>query len=236
MAKLLRTKDKVLIALSTFGDLLEEVRDMGGLRSQMYENVYGFIPSNIKKESYKYSLNQMLKSDLMEKVIIKGNPVLRISAKGKGKLNRDFPLFNLQDKTWDKKWRVLIFDIPEKYHWKRDSLRNKIKKLGFGMVQQSVWISPHPFEEDVIDYVKNLGMGEYVLLFISGRTDIGNIEEKVGDIWKLEEINGEYKKLYDKYDYNVYLEVLSKDPFLPRELLPKDWWGTKLRKSLASKK
>lgn len=236
MAKLLKTKDKVLIALSVFGDLLEEIRDVGGIRSNLYGNVYGFVPENIKKTSYKNSVSKMIKSDLIEKSIENGNPVLRITSQGRKILTRNFPLFNLQQKPWDRKWRVLIFDIPEKKRWRRDSSRNKLKNLGFGMIQQSVWISPHPFDDDIREFVNNLGLTKNVFLFISDKSEVGGIDEHIYDIWNVDEINQNYKKLYNDFDYNKYINVLEKDPFLPKELLPKDWWGFKLRTKLATQK
>lgn len=53
---------------------------------------------------------------------------------------------------WDKKWRIVIFDIPEKNKKAREALRGKLKDLGFKELQKSVFI--HPFEcEEEIDFV-----------------------------------------------------------------------------------
>lgn len=49
-----------------------------------------------------------------------------------------------QPKKWDKKWRVVIFDIPDKEKIIRNALRQKLKFLGFRMVQESVFV--HPFD------------------------------------------------------------------------------------------
>lgn len=47
-------------------------------------------------------------------------------------------------KRWDKKWRLLIFDIPQERKISREALRGKLKELGFHQLQKSVWI--YPFE------------------------------------------------------------------------------------------
>ncbi len=47
-------------------------------------------------------------------------------------------------KRWDKKWRILMFDIPQEKRISREALRGKLKDLGFFMFQKSVWI--YPFE------------------------------------------------------------------------------------------
>lgn len=45
-------------------------------------------------------------------------------------------------KRWDKKWRLFIFDIPEKRKISREALRGKLKELGFCPFQKSAWIYP----------------------------------------------------------------------------------------------
>lgn len=46
-------------------------------------------------------------------------------------------------KEWDKKWRLLMFDIPEKRKIAREALRGKLRELGFCKFQQSIWIHPY---------------------------------------------------------------------------------------------
>ncbi len=48
-----------------------------------------------------------------------------------------------QPRKWDKKWRLVIFDIPEKRKIAREALRGKLKELGFCPFQKSVWIHPY---------------------------------------------------------------------------------------------
>lgn len=54
---------------------------------------------------------------------------------------------------WDKKWRILIFDIPTKpkiYNQAREALRRKIKGLGFYQMQKSVWVYPYECEDEIL--------------------------------------------------------------------------------------
>ena len=48
-----------------------------------------------------------------------------------------------QPKEWDKKWRFITFDIPEKRKIVREALRGKLKQLGFSPFQKSIWIYPY---------------------------------------------------------------------------------------------
>ena len=57
-------------------------------------------------------------------------------------------------KKWDKKWRILIFDIMDKDKLKREALRGKLKELGLFQLQKSVWVCPYNFEKEM-DILRN---------------------------------------------------------------------------------
>lgn len=46
--------------------------------------------------------------------------------------------------VWDKRWRIVIFDIPEVRSGSRYAIRRLLKQLGFKQLQLSVWIHPLP--------------------------------------------------------------------------------------------
>lgn len=52
-------------------------------------------------------------------------------------------------KRWDGKWRVLIFDIPERRRHVRFRVREHLRGIGFVRMQDSVWAYPYPCEEFV---------------------------------------------------------------------------------------
>lgn len=53
-------------------------------------------------------------------------------------------------KVWDKKWRILIFDIEDKQKIKREALRGKLKELSLYQLQKSVWVYPYDFKKEMI--------------------------------------------------------------------------------------
>lgn len=58
-------------------------------------------------------------------------------------------------KQWDRKWRVVLFDIPEKQKPLRDTLRARLRQLGLLELQKSVFV--HPYEcRNEIDFVIEL--------------------------------------------------------------------------------
>ena len=69
-------------------------------------------------------------------------------------------------KNWDKKWRVIIFDIPENRRAKRDAFRKKIKELGFLELQKSVWVSPIDYKKEIRYLIKAFQGGRYINFMI----------------------------------------------------------------------
>lgn len=83
--------------------------------------------------------------------------VVRLTKNGQNKLLR-YKLEDLKIKKpakWDRLFRVVIFDIPEKYKQGRESIREKLKELGFYRLQKSVWIYPYDCEDE-IDFISEL--------------------------------------------------------------------------------
>lgn len=69
---------------------------------------------------------------------------IEITAKGINKLKIDFvaKISIVRPKLWDKKWRVVMFDIPEKDRQLRNIIRDKLYRIGFEQVQKSIFIFP----------------------------------------------------------------------------------------------
>ncbi len=74
-------------------------------------------------------------------------------------------------KRWDKKWRILIFDVREDKRWLRDKVREILNKIGFVKLQNSVWVYPYDCE-DLINMVKtNFKIGREVLYIIADKVE-----------------------------------------------------------------
>lgn len=70
-------------------------------------------------------------------------------------------------KKWDGKWRVVIFDVPEKQQYQRDVIRSKLKSLGFQRIQKSVYVYPFECTKEIEVISKRLYIERYVLILIS---------------------------------------------------------------------
>ncbi len=106
---------------------------------------------------------------LIEKGLLKSEGgYVRITEKGERKLLELEGMRYQVSKTkkWDGRWRMLIFDIPEK----RKSLRNRIREtlmgVGFIKVQDSVWLYPFDCEEFVVLLKADFRIGKDLLYAI----------------------------------------------------------------------
>jgi CRISPR-associated endonuclease Cas2 len=138
------------------------------------------------KKSHKYSkkqiksaMNNLKHQKLIEYVSDKnGVTIVRLTTKGKSRLmSFSIDLIEIKKpKSWDGKWRLVMFDLPIKYTKARNSLRFKLKQLGFIQFQKSVWIYPYDCE-DLISLLKaDFKIGKDILYMIV---------EKLENDWRL---------------------------------------------------
>ncbi|MEO8637352.1 MAG: hypothetical protein ABI430_00430 [Candidatus Taylorbacteria bacterium] len=95
-------------------------------------------------------------------------PTLRLSKKGEALFAAiELKKFKIKiPKKWDKKWRVVIFDIKEKRKGTRDELRSLLQKIGLLQIQKSAYIYPYPCNELVALIKAHYGVGESLLYMI----------------------------------------------------------------------
>lgn len=251
MKKLLNTRDILLLGLSGALDLFEEIRDPFSLVSKSYESMYGWVPSQYKRHNFNHLVWRNIKTGFIERIEKQGEIYIRLTSQGSKRITRDFPLLSLQKRKWDKKWRFVIFDIQEVNKNAREGLRKKLKELGFGMIQKSVFISPHDVIKDLLEFIENLKLDESVYAFEVSAFAVGGIKELANKVWKLDALNEKYKCIVDKAKEinsshlteirdrvnllnkslkSEYLGILLQDPFLPKELLPSSWFGFEAKK------
>ncbi|MEK7576698.1 MAG: hypothetical protein AAB482_03300 [Patescibacteria group bacterium] len=72
---------------------------------------------------------------------------------------------------WDHKWRVVLFDIPERQKKARNALSNALKKLGFCQFQKSVWIYPFECKNEVDFIIELFSLRPYVRFLLADHID-----------------------------------------------------------------
>lgn len=174
--------------------------------------------------------------------------------KKKAALSRD----RSRSKKWDGKWRFLIFDIPEKSRKFRDEFRKTLKTLGFGMIQKSVWISPHNHDARMKKLINSSTLAEHIHFFTVEKIEPLSQEDVLIKAFDLETVQSTYEAfisfvektgkdldglvkdslltsdlvLWHQNELELeYESAISLDPFPPVELLPEDWPAPKAERS-----
>ncbi len=110
------------------------------------------------------ALRRLTKQRLVEIKDIDGIATITLTERGRQRISR----FNLEHMKlhrpaqWDRKWRIIIFDVPEKYHRARSALRSKIKELEFFPLQKSVFIYPFACRDEVDFIADFFSIGRYL--------------------------------------------------------------------------
>lgn len=68
---------------------------------------------------------------------------------------------------WDRRWRIVIFDIPQDRNALRARIRSVLQRLGFYCLQGSVWVYPYDCEEVIALLKLNQGVRREVLYIIA---------------------------------------------------------------------
>jgi phenylacetic acid degradation operon negative regulatory protein len=152
------------------------------------------------------------------------------------------------NRRWDRYWRLVLFDVPEAKGSARNRLRNFLRQRGFGYLQNSVWITPHPIvEERAILMDGPVNVESFVVL--EARPCAGeNDSQIVAGAWDFAAINQRHQTYQDvlakiprrplhdensasafhrwlRVEREAWLDAIERDPLLPDELLPPDYLG-----------
>lgn len=102
----------------------------------------GYIRSFGEKKAWRYELTQA------GSVILEKKKINEIAIK--------------KPMRWDRKWRMVVFDIPEVHRHARNALRWKLTRLGFHSLNLSVWVHPFECQNEINAIVEYYRVGKYV--------------------------------------------------------------------------
>ena len=130
-------------------------------RNFWYWNYYNEIENDIKNMEEKRKIYQQIYHlKRFGYINRKGFTLKGLTELAKVKHKRN------KNKKWDGKWRVVIFDIPEKDKHLRNYFRSFLINLDFKKLQNSVWVAPYDDFEEIQDMIKSYSIAQYVVLMI----------------------------------------------------------------------
>ena len=143
------TKQKILVLL------LSGVAMAMARSPRSYFKIAGNIPNEfreIERKKLLRAIREFYNDRLIDYKEDKDGSVKIVLTKEGQKKALKFKLDEMKIKKpvkWDGEWRIVIFDIPEKFKKAREALRMKLKELGFLELQKSVLVLPYECEDEI---------------------------------------------------------------------------------------
>jgi DNA-binding transcriptional regulator PaaX len=128
----------------------------------------------INRQALERAINSLYTSHLVkEKDNRDGSTTLILSDNGRQRaLKFNIENMKIREPTnWDGKWRIVMFDIPEKLKRLRDSLRLHFRELGLIELQKSVLVHPFPCDKEVEFILELYNARKYVRFVLAENID-----------------------------------------------------------------
>lgn len=153
------------------------------------------------------------------------------------------------DQAWDRIFRCLVYDIPERERSYRDRFRYLAEFNCYGQLRPGVLISPREYSEQLRAVISERPLGTRIHFTELHPVDQAQAQQLAQEAWNLPDLALRYQRLtaaieaelaqglppgagsewlwaqVDRW-HRLYLEVIRlqfDDPALPAELLPPEW-------------
>lgn len=137
-------------------------------------NIFQALPMLMGKEKYRAKFGyrartaagRLAQQGYLELVHRDGKKYYELTQKGRTALLMEEQKMIVRQKKkrrWDKRYRLVIFDIAEKRKGVRDRLRLTMREIGFLRLQDSVWVYPYDCEDFIVLLKRDLMIGKEVL-------------------------------------------------------------------------
>jgi phenylacetic acid degradation operon negative regulatory protein len=194
----------------------------------------------------RFDFNQLRRSGMVERRNTQGQPNWRLAEQGRLAALGGVDPESRWSRRWDGRWRLLMFDLPERQQRLRVNLWRWLRRQRFGYLQQSVWIIPDKINETSIP-LRQLKLTPASLTVIEGKPAPPDTNDDiVQSAWDFPLINRNYKTAIEltvagrKFvrggkpvemrkwltdERAAWLEAIVGDPLLPEALLPEGYLG-----------
>ena len=128
----------------------------------------------VNRQALERAINSLYTSHLVEEKNNKdGTTTLILNEDGKQKaLQFNIDKLEIKKPTkWDGKWRIVMFDIPEKLKRLRDTLRLHFQEIGLIELQKSVLVYPYPCNEEIEFILELYNARKHVRFVLAEKVD-----------------------------------------------------------------
>ena len=134
----------------------------------MYHPKYFFTDGNFDRTRFRRTLRHAQKYGYINVKERKDELTITLQDAGRARAIK----YSIEDISipeqaiWDRKWRMVLFDIPENIRPARKILKTKLDEMGFAQIQKSVYVHPYPCHNE-LEYIRSLyGLETYIRLAV----------------------------------------------------------------------
>jgi phenylacetic acid degradation operon negative regulatory protein len=105
---------------------------------------------------------------------------------------------------WDGQWRIVTFAVPETRRATRDALRERLRTLGGAALQGGVYVSPHPWHDDVRDAAQRAGVTAGLSFLTATELEVDGERDPVAlarRLWPIDDLAERYRRFVDEYQW-----------------------------------
>jgi phenylacetic acid degradation operon negative regulatory protein len=161
-------------------------------------------------EQLRSCLRRLVSEGLFTRHGVGQNAVYRATDTGLGALGAVTArarLAHVQDvrgRGWGGRWHLVAFAIPEARRGARDALRDQLGRLGGAAVHNGLYVSPHPWEKDVIAAAEGVAASGHVTLASADDLAVGGVSDPpavAARLWPLDRLAGRYRSFLDRWSH-----------------------------------
>ncbi|HYD10042.1 MAG TPA: PaaX family transcriptional regulator C-terminal domain-containing protein, partial [Acidimicrobiales bacterium] len=101
---------------------------------------------------------------------------------------------------WDGSWHLAGFAVPEARRAARDGFRDALLAMGGASIQGGLYVSPHPWDDDVRREAKRLGMAEHLVVATTSELEVGGLRDSreiAATLWPVARVATRYERFID---------------------------------------
>jgi len=96
-------------------------------------------------------------------------------------------------------WTALWHAIPEERRIERARLARRLRFLGFGSVQDGMWISPHDRESEVVSLIASLDIARYAGVMVGRPAEGLDFRALASRAWDLDALDERYRAFVEEF-------------------------------------
>lgn len=200
--------------------------------------------------AYNHAVYRLRRAGLIARRETRGGPpTLALTDTGQQLVSDDIFPERFWNLTWNGRWYLLMYDVPEKQRQYRRALNFFLRQTRMGCLQKSVYVSTRDIRPLFHDLEEAAALDDYANIF-EARTVLGHqglaIVERAWNMQRLQQRHTDYIQAEPKpsgiisnpgfadvlsiirEELALYREVMRDDPLLPKALWPPDYLGQKV--------